>query len=235
LLSGANGSGKSTILGLLSGRLAPDSGRVRVLGRDPFRAHRLPAVGLITEPFHPSQSPLPVGMTVRQILAWLEILDRIPITQARLWLDRLRLSDQLLDQPLDLLSKGERQRMMLLVVLLRRPRLVLADEPLDGVDGDSRTTIGTCLAAYAKESGAAILWVEHHLADAVGYADRILHLEVGVVAESAASRYTVEFRCESRAAQTLVLPSLHLIPDLLAARLARIIQQSYRATGPRVI
>ena len=77
MLAGPNGSGKSTILGLLSGRLSPTVGQVRVFGKDPLKAMRTPGIGLITEPFHPEQSPLPVDFTIRRILAWLTVLDGI--------------------------------------------------------------------------------------------------------------------------------------------------------------
>ena len=121
MLAGPNGSGKSTLLTMLSGRLRPGSGRVRVFDQDPFRADRLPSLGLITEPFHPEQSPLPVDLTVREVLTWLSILDGVTDSAIDHGLDALGLVRPLLNQSIRVLSKGERQRVMLLVVLLRRP------------------------------------------------------------------------------------------------------------------
>jgi len=220
LLAGANGSGKSTILGLLSGRLAPQAGTVRVLGSDPLQADRLPAVALITEPFHPSQSPLPVEMSVRRVLNWLEIIDRVHRDAARQCMDQLRLSDDLLDRRLDRLSKGERQRVMLMVALLRRPRLILADEPLDGVDSKSRAVISAVLAEYAKQNMASIVWVEHHLIEAARYANRILRIDDGAIVEDATARYSLQFGSDGDHVEMMNTPTLYLLPDLIAERMA---------------
>lgn len=148
MLAGPNGSGKSTVLGLLSGRLFPAAGSVRVFGQDPHKATRAPDLGLITEPFHPEQGPLPVDLTVRQILTWLEIVDMVDSSAIASLLDELGLARSLLDHPIRILSKGERQRVMLLVVLARKPRLLLADEPLEGLDRETRRLIGQCLDRF---------------------------------------------------------------------------------------
>ncbi len=178
LLVGPNGCGKSTFFQLITGRLQPSEGSVTVFGQNPARATRAPDLGLVTEPFHPSQSPLPATHTVREVLRWLYVLDNVTEADALDVLDRLGLPKRLLKHPIRDLSKGERQRVMLAVTLLRQPTLILADEPLEGIDKKSRRIIAECLGAYVETNrGRSIIWISHHVAESGPFADRLFEIE----------------------------------------------------------
>lgn len=219
MLAGPNGSGKSTILGLLSGRLVPGVGHVRVFGKDPSRATRAPDLGLITEPFHPEQSPLPVDFTVREIVTWLEVLDGVSSDDAGPLLDQLGLGPSLIGRRVDTLSKGERQRVVLLVVLLRRPRLILADEPLEGLDRTTRHLIGECLHRYAKEGGRSIIWVSHFLSETVQYADRVIEIEGHRMVEQPTDRFAFRVSMSAGHSEEVWACSLAALPAVVAKHL----------------
>lgn len=219
ILAGSNGSGKSTMLGLLSGRLSPTAGHVRVFGKNPASVSRAPDMGLVTEPFHPEQSPLPVDLTVREVFAWLRILDGVTIGAIEQGCNDLGLTADLLDHAVRILSKGERQRVMLLVVLLRRPRFVLADEPLEGLDRQSRRLIGENLHRFARDHGGSVLWVSHHLSETLQYADRLLEIEEGHLIEQRSDRFEVTLCSGSRAPMTVTMLSLHALPGIVANHL----------------
>jgi len=219
MLSGPNGSGKTTIVGLLSGRLVPRVGQVRVFGKDPSRAMRAPDLGLITEPFHPTQSPLPVDFTVREILTWLEVLDGVSSDDAGPLLDQLDLGPSLTGRRVCTLSKGERQRVVLLAVLLRRPRLILADEPFEGLDRATRRLIGECLHRYAQEGGRSIIWVSHHLSETVQYADRVIEIERHRMVERPTDRFAFRVFTSNGRSEDEWACSLAALPAVVAKHL----------------
>lgn len=216
LLAGPNGSGKSTLLGLLSGRLVPTAGTVRVFSNDPAKVSRAPDIGIISEPFHPEQSPLPVDLSVQQVFDWLRVLDGATSEAIENEWAGLGLLRSLRNHPVRILSKGERQRVMLLVVLLRRPRLILADEPLEGLDRESRQLIGERLRNYANVENAGVLWVSHHLSETLEYADRLLTIENRRVVEEPPGRFRVQLCTSGREPARFRLVSLQALPDLVA-------------------
>lgn len=216
LLSGPNGCGKSTLIGLLSGRLAPCRGAVRVFGRNPRQASRAPDLGLVSEPFHPEQSPLPVDLSVRQVLTWLQILDGVgdgAIAEGRAY---FQIADSLLDRPIRRLSKGERQRVMLLVAFLRRPRLLLADEPLEGLDRESQKIVSAGLRRHALETGGGVCWISHHLSDSLAYADRLLEIVDGTVVEPPPSRFSIRLIADGEPETTMQVASLRALPGIVS-------------------
>jgi ABC-type multidrug transport system ATPase subunit len=215
MLAGANGSGKTSVLGLLSGQLKPCSGKVVVFGTDPCIAKRAPSLGLVTEPFHPTQSPVPVDFTIREIIAWLEILDNLEATDIYPLLAQLELKESLLGRRVFTLSKGERQRVALLTVLARQPQLVLADEPLDGLDQKTRQIMGQCLGNYAKSDGRSVFWVSHHLAETLQYADRLLEIENCKIIESPEERYAIRISMPNGDLKEEQVNTLAAIPGLV--------------------
>lgn len=212
ILAGANGVGKSTLLGLVTGHLRPARGSVRVFGKNPAEVQRMPAVGVVSEPLHFYSSPIPTQLTGREILAWLRILDGIDESRGRAKVAEFGIAEKLLSRPLHSLSKGERQRFLLAVVLLRSPRLILADEPQEGLDVRSRAMIGEQFRRFA-DAGGTVLWVSHHLGETLGYADRFFRLHERKITEQPGDRYRVTF--QSPHAGSVPLATLEQIPGLL--------------------
>ena len=136
-LLGPNGSGKSTLLKLFSGQLTPDTGEVRVLGRDPFRE---PAVlrhlGLCPEQdrFYEELSGYDF-VTALTRLHGLSSPEAKRATEAAL--ERVGMSADG-HKPLRAMSRGMRQRIKIAQAIAHDPAIVLLDEPLNGADPIAR-------------------------------------------------------------------------------------------------
>jgi ABC-2 type transport system ATP-binding protein len=182
-LLGANGAGKSTLLALAAGVLAPDSGRVRVLGRDPLRAARdlRRRVGWLPDPV-----PLYPELRVREQIAASARLRGLPArdaaTAAVAAIDRLALGP-LADRLCGQLSRGESQRVGIAQAVAHGPELLLLDEPSAGLDPVQQARLADLLAGL--RGAMTIVHATHHLGEAAT-ADRIVILDRGRIRRDAA-------------------------------------------------
>ena len=143
-LRGANGSGKTSLLRLLAGLVAPDAGQVRCAGTRIYIAHA---------------NALKDDLTVIEALAFLARLQGCEASPASLLgaLRRLGLEPRR-DAPVRTLSQGQRRRVALARLALEpTASLWLLDEPFDALDGDGITTLAELLQAHAACGGAAVL------------------------------------------------------------------------------
>jgi putative ABC transport system ATP-binding protein len=165
ILEGPSGSGKSTLLNLMAGMILPDEGEIRVGGerinrlsetrRDSFRARR---VGVIFQTFN-LLSPLTAleNLTVPAILSGSSNGDERKLAMEIL--DTFGLADQAHKRPY-LLSVGQRQRVAIARALLRKPELLLADEPTASLDADSSAIVIESMENMRK-SGTTIVVATH--------------------------------------------------------------------------
>jgi ABC-type multidrug transport system ATPase subunit len=184
-ISGANGAGKSTLLRVAAALVVPQTGRVRVLGIDAVRAVRAGYVAWCGG----GDSAWTRRLTLRASLAFHGRLrgrsGREIHASIEEWAARLGFADHL-DERAERCSSGIRQRAALARALLGRPRLLLLDEPLRGVDAASALQLAT--AVRARLGDAAALWVSHDAAELRAVGDRRLVLEQGRLAAPAPPR-----------------------------------------------
>ena len=168
-LSGPNGGGKTTLLRLIAGALAPISGAV---GRRPGRIAYLPQnpAALLHRP------------TVRSEVAF-TIVRAGESEQPEAILEELGMMSVAERYPRDL-SSGERQRAALAAVLPGAPRLVLLDEPTRGMDAAARASL-VGLVARLRDQGAAVVLATHDDELGAALADRTVNLGGGRVLEQA--------------------------------------------------
>jgi energy-coupling factor transport system ATP-binding protein len=175
-LVGPNGSGKSTLARLLVGLLEPDRGTVRLAGADPAR---LPAATLARQAGYVFQDP------ERQFLAG-TVSEEVGIG---LRADELaRVHDLMggLGLPLDVfgerspyrLSGGEQRRLSLACVLVRRPGLLVLDEPTFGQDRRGHEALLSILRDRV-EAGAAVLAASHDRRFVADFAERVVEMDAG--------------------------------------------------------
>ena len=176
-LLGPNGAGKTSLLRLAAGRRAPDRGRVRVAGRDPVedRAVRR-LIGFV-----PQELALYPRLSVVEnvdVFAQLAGLGRAERREAVAEvMDRTAIA-AVADRPVGTLSGGFQRRVNIAASLVTRPRLVLLDEPTQGVDLAARAAIHAVLDGLRAE-GAAILISTHDFSEAERVADRVAFLSAG--------------------------------------------------------
>lgn len=147
-LVGLNGAGKSTLVRVILGIIKPFSGTVR----------RVPDLQVGYSPQHVPRDPI-MPMTVRRFLT-------LGAAASRERLDAVLLEVQanpILDYPLSEISGGEMQRVLLARALLRRPDLLVLDEPLAGVDITSQHELYRLIADIRDRHGCGVLLVSHDL------------------------------------------------------------------------
>ncbi|WP_042704762.1 ATP-binding cassette domain-containing protein [Azospirillum sp. B506] len=181
-LIGPNGSGKSTVINLLSGLERSDAGRVRLGGQEVTgaRADRLARAGLARS-FQAAALPAGAGVLEAVAAARLAIDPDAATAQAhaRWALDRLGVG-ALAGQGCDGLPAALRRRVELARSLVRRPAVLLLDEPAAGLTDGEKAELATLLRALAGE-GMAILLVEHDMEFLLPLAGTVLCLDRGRV------------------------------------------------------
>ncbi|WP_333909613.1 ABC transporter ATP-binding protein [Pseudoclavibacter terrae] len=188
---GRSGSGKSTLLNILGLLDAPTSGELLFDGK-PTAALRLRArdrmrgaqIGFVFQQFN-----LLEGRTATENVAMPLLYARDRSFWRRDALAREALTDVGLDHRLDSLptrlSGGEQQRVAIARAIVRRPRVILADEPTGALDVETGARVMTLLADISKETGAALVTITHDESVAAR-ADRMLRLDAGVLVPSSA-------------------------------------------------
>jgi ABC-2 type transport system ATP-binding protein len=162
-LVGPNGSGKTTSLSMAVGLLRPDSGTARVFGidvwADPVGAKQ--RLGVLPDGF-----ALPERLTGRELLTYFGLLRGLTAeavrTRSAELLDVLGLADAEATLVIEY-STGMRKKVGLALALLHAPRLLVLDEPFEGVDPISATTIRTILGRFVA-SGGAVIFSSHVMA-----------------------------------------------------------------------
>lgn len=184
-LYGPSGSGKTTLLELIAGLRSPDSGSVRVAGRevtamsrresDEYRLHQL---GVIGQP----QSLLPGARAIdnASLKLWLSSTRGAKKTITPL-LERLGLGGRL-GHRTEQLSMGERQRVLIARALAMSPRLVLADEPTGSLDTQRTHEVLALLRDLCQQRGMVLVLATHD-PQAAAYADQVYELRDGQLGE----------------------------------------------------
>ena len=176
-LLGENGAGKSTLLRILSGYFNPNEGKVLLDGIELLekRTEYLQNVGYV-----PEISALYDNMQVYDFLLLAAELHKIvseKIKQKIAETAKVFALDGVLWQKCGTLSKGYKKRVELAAVLLCEPRLMILDEPTEGLDPTQKGIIREIIRKYAKNNSVIIS--THTLEDAEAMADEVLVLHKG--------------------------------------------------------
>ncbi len=180
-VTGRSGSGKSTLLHLAAAIDVPSSGKVELLGRDVSQLSdrertllRRDSIGLVFQFFY-----LLPHLTVWEnvvLPAWIAS-DTGAYERARHLLERVGLAGQF-GQEASKLSGGEMQRVAICRALLRKPKLLLADEPTGNLDDENSGRVMDLLMKLVDEEDGTLLYVTHSQEQAA-QADERLRLHGG--------------------------------------------------------
>jgi zinc/manganese transport system ATP-binding protein len=196
---GANGSGKSTLLKVVLGALPLVAGEVSVLGRPAgrenaqigylpqrrsfdsgtrLRGSDMVRLGLdgdrwgVPLPFGPARNRAHRNRAhppSRRRQASARIEEAIELVGAGGYADR----------PIGELSGGEQQRLLIAQALVRRPKLLLLDEPLDSLDLPNQAVVAALVHEICRGQGVAVLLVAHDVNPLLPYLDRVVYLAAG--------------------------------------------------------
>ncbi|MDQ6834827.1 MAG: ATP-binding cassette domain-containing protein [Actinomycetota bacterium] len=186
---GPNGAGKSTLMRAILGLVPLADGQVRVLGGTPAAARgrigylpqrqsydrgtRIRGVDLVQLGLDGTRWGLPVALT--------------PRARRRRRRERARVSETLelvgaaayARRPIGELSGGEQQRVLIAAALVRRPRLLILDEPLDSLDLPNQAAMAGLVRRIADAENVSVLLVAHDVNPLLGYLDRVVYLAGG--------------------------------------------------------
>jgi ABC-2 type transport system ATP-binding protein len=190
-LLGANGAGKTTLLGMMLGLHRPSEGQLRVLGLDPVKAgvDVRERVG-----YSPEHHTLPPDTTAQDLVRHIAEIHGLPTREATgrasdaLW--QVGLGEERF-RPIGTMSTGQRQRVKLAQAIAHDPRLVLLDEPTDGLDPVQRDDMLHLIRRVGTEFGIDIILSSHLLEEVERLCDGAVILAGGrVVAAGAIAELT---------------------------------------------
>ena len=162
---GPSGSGKSTLLYILGGLEPPTSGTVRLDGADPYAlsadalaAFRNRDIGFVLQ----DHCLLPQCTVLENVLVptLVGAADASAADRARTLLAQVGLSDRLHHRPAEL-SGGEKQRAAIARALVRKPRVVLGDEPTGNLDAETAATVSELLLSLHAQQQTILIVVTH--------------------------------------------------------------------------
>jgi spermidine/putrescine ABC transporter ATP-binding subunit len=184
---GPSGCGKTTLLRVVAGFEAPDEGRVRLAGADitDLKANRRP-VNLMFQSY-----ALFPHMTVFGNVAYGLEMEGLQGAELKKRVEQalamVRMSDYTARKP-GQLSGGQRQRVALARALVKRPKVLLLDEPLGALDRKLREQMQIELKRLQQDTGIAFVVVTHDQEEALTLADRIALLDRGRIVQLATPR-----------------------------------------------
>lgn len=247
-LLGPNGAGKTTTILMLLGLTEPTSGQVRVLGLDPTRQ---PLSIKARAGYIPDQVGFYDELTARENLIYIAKLNGIPRQEAHqrveASLEKVGLS-KVADHRVETFSRGMRQRLGVADVLIKKPQLIIMDEPTQGLDPESARDFLKLIRELA-DTGITILLSSHLLhqvqevCDRVGLFHRGRMVLVGTVQELAqqvlGGGYVIRLRANG--AGKNFLNDLQRLPGVSEARFEApdlytlIASQDLRAEAARAV
>jgi len=188
---GPNGAGKSTLINAILGLLPLAAGTASVLGRPPGDSKGL--IGYL-----PQRRSFDTGTGIRGVdlvrlgldgARWGVPLPGLPSHKR----DAARVGEVIelvgaigyARQPIGELSGGEQQRLLIAQALVRRPKLLLLDEPLDSLDLPNQAAVAALVRRICEEEYVAVLLVAHDINPILGYLDRVVYLAGGNAIEGA--------------------------------------------------
>jgi len=171
-LLGKNGTGKSTLIKLINDLLVPTSGDILILGKE---------IGVESKEvisYLPERTYLDKTMTVRQVIDYfVDFYEDFDKNKATSLLKDLDLD---IDEKLIKMSKGMQEKVQLVLVMSRKAKLYILDEPLGGVDPATRDYILDTILSNFKE-GASVIISTHIISDIERILDYVIFIDKGQI------------------------------------------------------
>jgi putative tryptophan/tyrosine transport system ATP-binding protein len=182
---GSNGAGKSSMIQVVSGAMRPTSGRVLIDGVDVTRAHDYARASLVARVFDDPRAGTAPELSIEENLALAMSRGkrrrlRMAVTRPRRAAMRDRLAhlhlglERRLNDPVGLLSAGQRQSLTMVMAGLTQPRMLLLDEHLAALDPGTARRVLELTVELARDLECTTLMITHNMEQALAVGDRLL-------------------------------------------------------------
>ena len=178
-LVGANGAGKSTFVKILLGIVDPSSGGAEVMGHDVVRERE--AIRALVG-YMPEHDCLPPDMSATEFVSFMARCSGLPATAARERTAEVLRHVGLFEEryrPMGGYSTGMAQRVKLAQALVHDPRVLILDEPTNGLDPEGRDEMLSLVSRTGREFGISVLVSSHLLGELERICERIVLIEQG--------------------------------------------------------
>src|SRR5688572_3019609 len=222
-LIGPNGAGKTTTMACVEGVRTPDSGRIKVLGQDPFRdVYALQQRAGV----QPQEAQLQKRIKVREAVALWASLYKTKIDTDRL-LGQLGLQEKR-DAWFMTLSGGQRQRLFIALALINDPEVVFLDELTTGLDPQARRAIWDLIRGI-RARGKTIFLTTHLMEEAERLCDRVAIIDHGRIVDIDSPAALIRRHCPQR---TVILTTDDDSADVKLRTIPRV--ESVTVDGSRI-
>lgn len=168
VITGENGSGKSTFLKVLLGELKQRSGSVEMLGRDNLNRTDYRDVGYVPQVQNFEKIAFPITcleivvLNLYRDFGFVKIAKKEQVEKAKSILIRMGL-EEYINRPFNELSGGLQQRVIIARAMVNSPKILILDEPTAGVDKESKTMFLNLIKSINEEDKVSIIIVTHEL------------------------------------------------------------------------
>lgn len=186
VISGENGSGKSTLIKLILGELKKDHGSIKLFGIDMEDFKNFDKIGYVPQVNEAIKVAFPVssreyvGLNLYEEFSIFNTITKKSKSKIENTFSTLKIKD-LIDRPVNTLSGGQAQRVMIARAMVNNPDILILDEPTVGIDQKSKEDFLDLLVHLNTHHGISILMITHEMDILGDYVDKIFKLKEGVI------------------------------------------------------
>jgi molybdate transport system ATP-binding protein len=189
---GPSGAGKTSVLRMIAGLLKPDDGTIRVDDQEWFDASKRRSlkpqqrsIGIVFQDY-----ALFPNMTVRENISYAAAGPGVDVSEMLELMEIRNLENKMPD----MLSGGQRQRVALARAIVRKPKLLLLDEPFNALDTDLRIRMQDFILNLHQKLQLTTILVSHDLLEVARLADRVFLIDNGTITKSGRPRDVLSFQ-----------------------------------------
>lgn len=186
VISGENGSGKSTLIKLILGELKKDHGSIKLFGIDMEDFKNFDKIGYVPQVNEAIKVAFPVsareyvGLNLYKEFSIFKTITKKSKSKIENTFSTLKIKD-LIDRPVNTLSGGQAQRVMIARAMVNNPDILILDEPTVGIDQKSKEDFLDLLVHLNTHHGISILMITHEMDILGDYVDKVFKLKEGVI------------------------------------------------------
>ena len=186
VISGENGSGKSTLIKLILGELKKDHGSIKLFGIDMEDFKNFDKIGYVPQVNEAIKIAFPVsareyvGLNLYKEFSILNTITKKSKSKIENTFSTLKIKD-LIDRPVNTLSGGQAQRVMIARAMVNNPDILILDEPTVGIDQKSKEDFLDLIVDLNTHHGISILMITHEMEILGDYVDKVFKLKEGVI------------------------------------------------------